>query len=68
MPEDLHLLRFSISHYQELLKLRSATIAQGAVERRLFGLLAEAMAELPLAEAAASNRNHEAFQSSACES
>ena len=57
MPEDLHLLRFSISHYQELLKLRSGTVAQGVVEHRLIGLLAEALAELPLAEAAASNRD-----------
>jgi hypothetical protein len=68
MLEDPHLIKLSISHYQELLKLRGATIAQGAVERRLIGLLAEALAELPLAEAAASNRDCLAFQISACES
>jgi hypothetical protein len=68
MLEDPHLIKLSIRHYQELLKLRSATTAQGVVEHRLIGLLAEALAELPLAEAAASNRNSEVFQSSACES
>jgi hypothetical protein len=68
MIEDPHLIKLSISHYRELLKLRSATTAQDVVEHRLIGLLAEALAELPLAEAAASNRNHPAFKSSACES
>ena len=61
MLEDPHLIKLSISHYQELLKLRSAATAQGAVEHRLLGLLAEALAELPLAEAASSNRDHPAF-------
>jgi hypothetical protein len=68
MLEDPHLIKLSISHYQELLKLRSATAAQGAAERRLICLLAEALAELPLAEAAASNPDQPAFRRSACES
>ena len=50
MPDDSVLIRFSISHYQALLKLM---IAKGAAERRLIGLLEEALAELPLAEVAA---------------
>jgi hypothetical protein len=53
MLEDPHLIKLSISHYQELLKLRSVTTAQSVAEHRLIGLLAEALAELPLAEAAA---------------
>jgi hypothetical protein len=57
MLEDPHLIRHNISHYQELLKLRSVTAAQGVVEQRVIRLLEEALAELPLAEAAARGRN-----------
>jgi hypothetical protein len=53
MIEDPRLIRHSISHYQELLKLRRVAATHGAVEHRLVNLLEEALAELSLAEVAA---------------
>jgi hypothetical protein len=57
MLEDPRLIKLSISHYQELLKLKSVMMMQVVVEHRVMRLMEEALAELPFAEAAARDRN-----------
>ena len=54
MTEDPRTLELTIRHYQELLKLDRHT---PETRQRVTDLLAEAQAQLPLAEAAFSNRN-----------
>jgi hypothetical protein len=54
MTEDANIIRLSIWHYQELLKLDRHT---PETRQRLIDLLAEAQAQLPFASAAESSRD-----------
>jgi hypothetical protein len=54
MAEDVDIIRLTIRHYQELLKLDRHT---GETRQRLIELLAEAQAQLPFASAAMCSRS-----------
>jgi hypothetical protein len=54
MAEDVDIIRLTIQHYQELLKLDRHT---AETRHRLIELLAEAQAQLPFASAAMCRRS-----------
>jgi hypothetical protein len=54
MVEDAQILRLSIRHYQELLKLERHT---AETRQRLIELLEEAQVQLPVASEVTSSRN-----------